>query len=199
MLYVVRINDDEYDDNYNEVVLGIKMDENDVHGFSRYGPLFNIGSKISPQKPLIFDSGSNNFKLDDKYLDLDYFTANPMLVSTRFAELLKTYCCNQIELMDAIIEFTGGQRSGYFAVNILNIVDAIDFNKSSIYRMLPSDPASPLMIIEAVFNDMVLSGVQIAVAAQAPGIIVASENFVKICKENNIRGIEFWPNGKPPP
>ena len=192
MYLVIEKNSDFYKDDYHEEILGLI----DQQMFEFY-ELFNSGALVNAKEVLLYSVG-NHAKLSSRYLALDLLPATQFLVSAKFASLLREHCRESIELIPAAIINGEDYYDGYFSVNILNIVDCIDFKKSDTYRMLPSDPSSKIVINHAVFKDGGLEGIDLATAKDGPEFVLASQGFADLCRDRGITGLDFWPNGSPP-
>jgi len=188
MYLIIKINPNFYEEDYNEVILGLQEKQ-----ALKFYPLFNSGKKINTESPLIFESGSD-LVLAEKYLKLDLLPANPLLVSAKFGVLIKNHCNDSIELIPAVIKNGSKIHANYYAINILKVVDCIDFSRSDVYRMLPSDPSSPLVINRVIFKDGGLHGVDIATAKDGAEFSLASIGFSDLCRKQGITGIDFFPN-----
>ena len=192
MYFVIKLNPDFYGEDYHDQILGLEGRQ-ELEAY----PLFNSGKLINSNEPLLYSTGSNT-KLSNKYLKLDLLPANPFLVSPKFANIFREYCKNSVELIASTIKNSSDYYEGYFSVNFLKTIDCIDFLKSDTYRMLPSDPNSPIVFNHLVFKDGGLDGNDVATAKDGPEFNLASQGFADLCKDHGITGIDFWPDGSPP-
>lgn len=132
----------------------------------------------------------------ERLLSYDYFmTDSPLLISPKFANLIRSICPNDIQLIDAEVWVNDGKLEGYAIPNVIQVVPCVDFEKSTKRPMLRSDPSSPLIIDKPVFLDGELTTHMVARVKENIVDIVVSTAFIEACKKAKIKGSEFLPNG----
>lgn len=198
MYYTIAVNDDCYDDDHEDGdpgSLGV------VHVQDALVRQFRKGNRIAIDSILEYQAypGSDNEKYREKYLKFNYLGSIPDLVDLKFKQLITEHFPNDVQTFPAIVHANRKKFEGYYALNVINIFDCVDLSKSKTYRMLPNDANSPLVVSDAFYKEIEMPpGISIAMVKNLNGVIAVSQEFVDICQEANITGIDFWQYGKCP-
>lgn len=82
-----------------------------------------------------------------------------------------------------------GEEEKLYAINVLNLLDALDYEKSKVTRF----PSGGVMFIdEYAFREDVISGADIFKIAEAPlKSVLVSECFKALTEENGLLGLAF--------
>lgn len=131
------------------------------------------------------------FVLDEKvslnsFLRYDYIMSDLVpLVSKRLASLITNSKNDDVQLIAADVYYRGGIIGEYYIPIFLNIIDCIDKNKS-IFNQTIDEYTSISFKPDSLGDKMIV---------KAKGLElwwpIVREDFVKICHDNRIKGIDF--------
>lgn len=131
------------------------------------------------------------FVLDEKvslnsFLRYDYVMSDLVsLVSKRLASLIINSKNDDVQLIAADVYYRGGIIGEYYIPIFLNIIDCIDKNKS-IFNQTIGDYTLISFNPDSLGDKMIV---------KAKGLElwwpIVREDFVKICHDNRIKGIDF--------
>lgn len=106
------------------------------------------------------------------------------VVSEKAWQILSAYIKNEVEALPLITK-TGS----YFALNVLDIVDGLDKEKSEIsYR----SSGRVSRVFKYVFHEEKIKGKYMFKIPETKGLeVYVSEEFKKLIEENNLKGLDF--------
>lgn len=131
------------------------------------------------------------FVLDEKvslnsFLRYDYVMSDLVpLVSKRLASLVTNIKSDDVQLIAADVYYRGGIIGEYYIPIFLNIIDCIDKNKS-IFNQTIGDYTSISFMPDSLGDKMIVKAKGLEL-----WLPIVREDFVKICHDNRIKGIDF--------
>lgn len=146
--------------------------------------LGNESVNIPNQSRIIFEL---NEKVSLKsFLRYDYVMSDATpLISKKLAALIRNSIIDGLQLIGADVYYHGKIIGEYYIPVFLNVIDCIDMNKSIFNNEI--DDYTSISFKPNSLGDKII--------AKAKGLElwwpVVQEEFVKICHENKIKGIDF--------
>ncbi|MBE1555923.1 imm11 family protein [Sporosarcina limicola] len=90
---------------------------------------------------------------------------------------------------------TGETNESFFVMNVLNVVSCLDMEKSEYRPLIKSLPDGPIKLLSIKYVPNSLNGHHIVRMKEYTGNIIVDDVFVKACKEEKIKGINFVKEG----
>lgn len=183
MYYIWKVTD-EYPDSYwfkfdKELVDYLMFEEGIFIEKLQNIPIYKINRKISKDKITKFD-----------YLLSD----GPILISPKFVEVIKRLALNDVQLFDCEVFIKEEKLEGYKILNIVKIIDCIDFEKSEKRYFIKNEPEKGFSIKRHVFIEKDLENIMLARPKGSEiGMIIVSEKLKEECEKTGIKGVEFIP------
>ncbi|WP_238885062.1 imm11 family protein [Clostridium sp. YIM B02551] len=168
------------------------MDRYERNGVMAYhGELYGVGQyDVGMGKSITNWDERITFELKDGNEMADYIWNNLgwLIVSNKFKEAIAGAKMAGIQFLPVVInDINGESLKDYYVVNITNLVDAIDMDRSECFKIM-DDLYS---FISVVLKKNEIEGFDIFRVMGNEISEFVSENFVKIIKENKLAGFAF--------
>lgn len=124
-------------------------------------------------------------EIDKPIGDVFSVEVSSFILNEKSYKILYPYIKNEVQIFKIKSE-----NDKLYVVNITNIIDCLDYDKSEIKRFPSSDRV--MRIIKYVFKIEKLKNATIFKLPENPkGISYVTEEFKKVVEENNIKGFKF--------
>ena len=147
---------------------------------------FNGDSQLKSWKPIIIQKSKDNNTAD--IADANAFPLFPIF-SKKAIECLMPVMANDIEILPLIFN---DDADKFFGINIIKVLDVVDYNKSDIVRFKNSNKIlafRKIVLKNELITDNIFKIIDMPIGCQQ----FVSEEFKKIVKENNLTGFIFEP------
>lgn len=156
--------------------------------FDRF--VFRDGKVISKEKidkPLLFNLHMT--KDDAENFDQIINDSSCLLVNKKLMVLLERHVPGQLQFFNAEIRCLDGVLKGYRLVNITQLVEGVDHEKSSYSKMVHADAISSFQ--KLVLKKDCMNGHKLARLVEYKGHILATEELKQVFEAENITGVRF--------
>jgi hypothetical protein len=137
-------------------------------------------------------------KIDKYLLNYDILpTIGAPLVSTKFKAEFERLLGHDCEFLPATIVSSenGIIENSFYVLNLLKVIECIDYSRSEVRPLIKNVPNSPIKIIVLYLNKENLQNVHICRMQESKSIIIVDETFADLCNKIGINGIGFIKEG----
>lgn len=163
------------------------------HTYRTYEPIPKDGYKSymfdgMPAKERNFDKiypSKYKDEIDKPIGDVFSVEVSSFILNEKSYKILYPYIKNEVQIFK-----TKSENDNLYVVNVTNIIDCLDYDKSEIKRFPSSDRV--MRIIKYVFKIEKLNNTTIFKLPENPkGKSYVTEEFKKVVEENHIKGFKF--------